>query len=315
MRRGYQRTKWPVRVVRNRANVPHHAGMGGNRNTWDEALEDFRTWCTAAGRSPGTIKLRVSYLERLAAGAGCDPWSVTEDMVTAFVGCPSWSPETRKSARASVRTFYAWAVTTGRIPTSPAERLPTVRVPRGLPHPTPEDCLEEALRGASERDKLMLMLAAYAGLRRAEIAGLTWEDIGGGRDGDLAGRVIRVRGKGGRVRPVPMHERLFRQLVIEFAARREGRLSTGHRYGFPTSPYLFPGQGDGPITPGAVGAILKRATKAPGHGLRHRFATRAYAGTKDLRAVQELLGHTRPETTAIYTLVPDEALRAAVNAA
>ena len=51
------------------------------------------------------------------------------------------------------------------------------------------------------------------------------------------------------------------------------------------------------------------------HSLRHAFASRAYAGTRDLRAVQTLLGHSKPETTARYTAVPDGALAAAVAAA
>ena len=51
------------------------------------------------------------------------------------------------------------------------------------------------------------------------------------------------------------------------------------------------------------------------HSLRHRAATAAYAGTRDLRAVQELLGHSRPETTAGYVLVPGGAVRAAMMAA
>jgi site-specific recombinase XerD len=50
------------------------------------------------------------------------------------------------------------------------------------------------------------------------------------------------------------------------------------------------------------------------HSLRHRFATAAYNATKDLRAVQQLLGHARPETTARYTLVGDDAMTAAVMA-
>jgi integrase/recombinase XerD len=51
------------------------------------------------------------------------------------------------------------------------------------------------------------------------------------------------------------------------------------------------------------------------HTLRHRAATTAYAGTHDLRAVQEMLGHSKPETTAQYTAIPDSSIRAAVAAA
>lgn len=276
-------------------------------NTWDDELQHFTHYQRAAGQAVTTIKLRRYYLGRFSASAGPDPWAVTADELVAFVATPGWSPETRKSARTSVRSFYGWGAHVGRLLASPADLLPTVRIPRALPHPTPEQTLNRALAVANDRDRLMLMFGAYAGLRRAEIAGLRWTEVAGG--------VIRIRGKGGRERVVPMHPRLVPALAYELEHRRRGAFTTGHRYGEPGTPYLFPGQSGGSITPGAVGKILTRMIDMPGHSLRHRFATRAYAGTRDLRAVQELLGHTRPETTAIYTQVPDDALRAAVDAA
>ncbi len=67
----------------------------------------------------------------------------------------------------------------------------------------------------------------------------------------------------------------------------------------------------------AVGKAMRRALgfASSAHALRHRFATRAYAGTHDLLAVQRLLGHASPATTQIYVAVSDDALRAAVAAA
>ena len=275
---------------------------------WSGELDAFDAWLAASGQSPGTRKLRRYWLDRFAAGVDSDPWGVTVDELAAFLANDEWSPETRKSARAALRGFYGWAVETDRIGVSPARLLPPVRVPRGMPRPTPEDALGTALIGATDRDKLMLLLGAYAGLRASEIARLRVDDVT--RDS------IRVTGKGGKVRMVPTHHLIWSALSAELEQRRFGRMGQGHRYGDPLTPYVFPGQSGGHITPGAVGRILKRNLVAfVGHTLRHRFATRAYAGTRDLRAVQELLGHTRPETTARYTLVPDAALRAAVEAA
>lgn len=71
-----------------------------------------------------------------------------------------------------------------------------------------------------------------------------------------------------------------------------------------------------PITPQHLGKLV--AAALPGHltahTLRHRFATTAYAAERDLRAVQELLGHVSPVTTAIYTKVADESMRRAAAA-
>ena len=81
--------------------------------------------------------------------------------------------------------------------------------------------------------------------------------------------------------------------------------------------WLFPSPHGGHLTPHHLGKII--SSHLPDglatHTLRHRCATVAYQVTKDLRAVQELLGHSKPETTAIYTLVPDDSVRAAMLAA
>lgn len=81
--------------------------------------------------------------------------------------------------------------------------------------------------------------------------------------------------------------------------------------------YLFPSPHGGHLTPHHVGVIVSRLlpTGWTCHTLRHRCATNAYAATRDLRAVQELLGHAKPETTALYTQIPQEAVRAAMNMA
>lgn len=83
------------------------------------------------------------------------------------------------------------------------------------------------------------------------------------------------------------------------------------------SGWAFPGRDAGHLSPGYVGKLV--AAALPGgwtaHTLRHRFATNAYAGTHDLLAVQELLGHSRPETTRDYIELPREALREAVRKA
>lgn len=222
-----------------------------------------------------------------------------------------WSPETRKSARNSLRSFYSWAVEHGHLHHNPAARLPTVRVPPTTPRPTPCDVLRAALQGASARDRLLIGCAAFAGLRRSEIAALRWDHITW--DG------VRVVGKGGRGRTVPLLPALAGELRLEAERRSRGLVGDGYRFEpNPASPYVFPGRfADQHMSPETVGALLARRLGKgwSGHTLRHRFATMAYAVNRDLLTVQQLLGHSRPETTARYTAVPPGAAAEAVQGA
>lgn len=146
--------------------------------------------------------------------------------------------------------------------------------------------------------------ARSVGLRRAEIARLRFADI--------SETEIYVIGKGGHHRRVPLHPHL-RTEVRAAASRRARHLET---HAPPAEDWLLPNPaGDAHLTEHHLGALVSRLLP-PGwtlHTLRHRFATAAYAATRDLRAVQDLLGHARPETTARYAAVPDGALLAAVH--
>lgn len=256
-----------------------------------DLLDRYGSWLRAQGTAAGTVRLRLHYLSRLADfHDGRDLLALTLDDLVDFMCANSWAPETRKSARAALRGFYQWATDTDRVARNPARLLPPVKVPAGHPRPAPEVIVDRALRHAKPQDLLMIMLAAYAGLRRAEISRVHTRDI--------IGTDLRVVGKGGRVRHVPLHPDLHQALLL---------VDEGWVFGI-----------DGrPMTPDAVGKRLRRALGDgwSAHTLRHRFATRAYSAERDIRAVQTLLGHSKPETTARYTAVPDGALRTAVMAA
>lgn len=129
---------------------------------------------------------------------------------------------------------------------------------------------------------------------------------------------LRVDGKGGRVRRVPMLPRLEVMLAQERARREVGRIGTGWRFEVdPFSPYVFPSHQVEHLSPYTVGAVLSTALGGQwtGHTLRHRFATLAYGVDRDLLTVQQLLGHSKPETTARYTATPAGAAAAAVAGA
>ncbi|HEY9416349.1 MAG TPA: tyrosine-type recombinase/integrase [Pseudonocardia sp.] len=295
------------------------------RPGWSEAVEGFAGYLRAANRSRQTIRLRLYWVNRFANDcwlAGCadgsgqrcsSPFTVRLDDLLLWLAKESWSAETRKSARASLAAFYRWAVDTDRIAekANPARKLPSVTPARALPRPAPDQVLRDALWKATDRDRLILMLAGYAGLRRAEIARVHPADF------DWEAEQLLVHGKGGHERLVPIHPDLAFGVRAEQARREQGTHGTGWRYDSQVHPhgYLFPGKGEH-VTPDTIGRVLDRllAGRWTGHTLRHRFASAAYAADRDLRAVQELLGHSKPETTARYVQAPPEAKQAAVLA-
>jgi integrase/recombinase XerC len=259
------------------------------RCEWNAALALYATAQRAAGRAPGTIRLHRHYLTTLAEQHR-RPWTLTTEQLVAFLAVEAWAPETRKSARAAVCGFYRWGHGSGYVDDDPAAHLPAVRVPPGMPRPAPEWLVSRALVEAPPRVALMLALAAYAGLRAGEIARVHSSDVVDGR--------LFVKGKGGRTRVVP----LAPQLVLAL----------------PTSGgWVFPNGQGSHLSPGHVSRLVSRALPEgwTAHTFRHRLATRAYAGTRDLLAVSALLGHSRPETTQRYVLLPDDALVAAITAA
>lgn len=286
---------------------------------WVVAIAAFKPYLRSAERSDTTIRLRLYYVSRFARDVTADepehsePFDgVTMDQLVGWLSNPAWRAETRKSARSSVIAFYTWAVRAGRLSAeaNPAAKLAPVTVPRGLPRPTPDQTLVNALLTANDRERLMLMLAGYAGLRRAEIAKVHPDHF----DWDI--NKLLVRGKGGRERLVPVHPDLAGEVRAELDRRSAGKTGTGWRYyidAITPADYLFPGR-HGHVQPDAVGKVLKRLLGGQwtGHTLRHRFATVAYRVRRDLRAVQELMGHARPETTARYTQSDDDAKWAAV---
>lgn len=258
------------------------------RNT--AMIADWLDSYRASGAASGTITVRHGHLARLARRGPLD--MMTRDDVEAFLAeSGALRPASRKSMVESMRSFFRWSVATGLRADDPTAAMRRVRPGRGVPRPITEDGLRAAIHNADEETTLMLLLGSYAGLRRAEIAAV--------HSRDLDGLTLTVRGKGNVTRRIPVHPMLA------------GRLSRIDGWAFPSG--RRPGQH---VTPDYVSNRLDRVLPAPftPHSLRHRFATQAYRGSHDIRAVQELLGHSSPATTAIYTLVDDDAMTAAVLA-
>lgn len=264
-----------------------------------EILPEWHTSMRAAGSADSTIYLRDHQIRRFGVWCrdqgGTVLGSTTQDL-TIYLGHGTWAASTRRSARSALRVFFRWLQYSGRRADDPSRALPTVRVPIGTPRPAGELALKHALKHADERVRLMVLLAAVLGLRSIEICRCHTNDL----IDDLFGVSLRVHGKGGRQRTIPVPDRLGARLAAIPAG------------------YFFPGRQQGHLSAHYVSKLMSRALPAEitGHMLRHRAAGAFYAGTGyDLRATQTLLGHASVATTQIYTPAIDTQLRRGVNAA
>ncbi|HYI57087.1 MAG TPA: tyrosine recombinase XerC [Microlunatus sp.] len=222
---------------------------------------------------------------------------------------------------AAVRMFFAWAHQSGRVPGNPAASLRSPKLVRTLP-PTLDradaaQMLAEAITVARDlggpvavRDVALLELLYATGLRVGELCGLDLDDL------DQDRRLVRVYGKGGKERTVPVGRPAWHALD-DWLAQGRALLLTAE-----SGAALFIGERGRRIDARVVRRIVHRALRvvdgAPDlgpHGLRHAMATHLLEGGADLRSVQEMLGHASLATTQIYTHVTNERLRAAFEQA
>src|SRR6266536_3531152 len=217
---------------------------------------------------------------------------------------------------AAARTFTAFAHRRGWLAADPGPLLGTVQARRPLPHVLHAGevaaVLRQATGGATAdaagwaitlRDAAVLELLYATGIRVSELCGLNLPDV------DVARRTVRVLGKGGKQRTVPVGLPAMRALDRWW---REGRpmLVTGR-----SGPALLLGARGGRlnarvarrIVHAAIAAVPDVPDTGP-HGLRHAAATHLLEGGADLRSVQEILGHASLATTQIYTHVSAERL-------
>ncbi len=221
---------------------------------------------------------------------------------------------------AAARSFSTWAARRGVLPTDVAARLEAPRARRHLPEVLDRAQAAETIRttelGAAEgdpvavRDRLIVELLYSCGIRVAELCGLDVDDV------DAERRLLRVVGKGDRERAVPYGGPAVRALRAWVDGGRPALATTG------SGPALLLGARGGRLDPRTARRIVNEVSAAtPGsprvspHALRHSSATHLLEGGADLRHVQELLGHSTPATTQIYTHVSAERLRAAYRGA
>jgi len=215
----------------------------------------------------------------------------------------------------SIRMFFAWATHTKLITEDPASALVIPKVSKKLPHILQQNQAENlmdraALRADDNspthiRDQAMLELLYATGIRVGELVGLDIHDL------DPTRRTIRVLGKGSKERVVP-YGAIAEKIVEKYLAISRPALATDT-----SGAALFLGSRgkriDQRVVRTMVHEVLSSLEGVPDlgpHGLRHSAATHLIEGGADIRAVQEILGHSSLATTQLYTHVSMDRLRA-----
>lgn len=222
--------------------------------------------------------------------------NATVDEVRAWIDAKSLAPASTAAYLSRLRSFYQWAQDENYVRVNPVIHERGPKLPKYLPHPTTDANLQLALRDSTYTDRAIIMLGAYEGMRRAEIAGLRWEHV---RDGMI--RVVNA--KGGHERMVPLHPEL-KALMNHMHRAVEGPVLTTKRGGR-VSPDWVSRRMD--VLSHKLGVSLKS------HDFRHWFATHLYRGTHDLRLVQEMLGHASVATTQVYAGFDADPAREAIG--
>jgi len=263
------------------------------------------------------------YLAALAARGVADLAEVTTGDVAAHLAAlregdgthPPLSAASAARAVSAVRGLHRFAH---------AERLTATDVARDVAPPTPPRRLPRALSVAEVerllaaartvdgplglRDAALLEFLYGTGARISEATGAAVDDV------DLAEGLVRLHGKGGRTRVVPVGGYAVAAVEAWLVRGRPALAARGRG-----TPALFLNGRGGPLTRQGAWGILRAAAARAGlgggaravspHTLRHSYATHLLDGGADLRTVQELLGHASVTTTQVYTLVTVERLR------
>lgn len=290
-------------------------------SSWDRSLEDFaaRLARQDSRRAPLAERTRRAYLKDARALAGwlsargiAGPERVTPSVLAAALRALEWSPATQARALTAAREWLAPHFASGR---SPAERLerPRVRAPiiPRLSQVDAHDLVESSgrgaggagrIRGALElRDRAVLELLYGSALRRQELCDLTLSGL------DFEHETVRIVGKGGKARTVPLTEPAAAALGDWL---RDGRPHLIDEDG-PERSEVFLSVRGRPLEGSAVYRIVAPRLRAMGrsggpHLLRHAAATHLLEGHggvdgAHLRVVQEVLGHASLATTQRYT--------------
>ena len=264
---------------------------------------------TVSSYSSDLVKY-FNYLDK----AKKSPAQVKREDIAGYTGAMKkvndYSARTIARNLSSIKMFYRFLITEGRLTDNPARLLDPVKLPRRLPGTLSRDEVDRLLAvpdnttSLGQRDSAMLELLYATGLRVSELVGLHLVNV------NLDPGFIRTIGKGSKERIVPMGDKA-RDAINLYLTYGRRDLIRGKNVS-----YLFLNSRGASISRQGFWKIIKKygiiaevTKKITPHSLRHSFATHLLEGGADLRSVQIMLGHSDISTTQIYTHVSRERLK------
>jgi site-specific recombinase XerD len=291
---------------------------GSPHEAWSEALRRFDRELRRRGAAERTRRAYGAAAGELAA------WAAAQGLCPSDVGYPvlrRWAarlsgtgaaPRTLARKLAAARAFFRVMVEHGELRANPADLLPSPKLPQRLPRTLKAADVASLLDRIPAttplelRDRAIFEVAYGCGLRAEELVNLDVASV------EFDAEQLRVLGKGAKTRYVPAGEPALRA-IGRYLARGRPALA-----GAAGDPALFLSKSGRRLSTSDVRRRLRvwaRHAAAQGavhpHALRHSYATHLLEGGADLRAIQELLGHSSISTTQVYTRVESARLRAA----
>lgn len=266
------------------------------------------------GASPLTVEAYrrdlMQYTEVLESRGVASPASASREDIAAFVSAlheRGLAPSSVERKVSAVKSYHKFLVREGITEALPTATLPLPKVPERLPDVISVADAEKLLSQpfpdgpVGYRDRAMLEVLYGCGMRASELVGLDIADV------DLDAGFVRVFGKGGKERVVPVGgaaERALREYLAHGRALLRAKKSTVRR----DPSAVFVNQRGQRMTRQAVFVLVRRYGGRVGlelhpHTLRHSYATHMLQGGADLRSLQEMLGHADISTTQVYTHV------------
>ena len=278
----------------------------------DEAISRYMQYLELANRSSNTVRAVREDLKlfrewaELRHNGMVQAEEVTEEDVQSYllhlkeIGR---APTTGRRRLIIIRAFFNYLRRRGVVPSNPADDIPLPSLERRLRRHLEPDELERFVREAKNPlVKAACIILYHTGLRVGEMCGLRFSDV------DFNHRTLKVLGKGRKERVVPLNDAAASALAWYVSDVRP-HVNTG--YVFVTA--------SGRLDPDYLGTLIRREAKRMGmegvtpHSFRHSFATQLLRRDVNLLALSALLGHSSPQTTAIYAHVHPQILKEAVS--